>query len=100
MNIRENIDSHYKKSIMDKNSLITGTLRLVKSAIKDKDIAARSKGNNEGISDIEILSLLQNLIKQRKDSIDSFKVADRKDLIENADHLKRRLTILEKYDKS
>jgi len=82
MNIRENIDSNYKKSILDKNSAITGTLRLIKSAIKDKDIAVRSTGNNAGISDTEILSLLQNLIKQRKDSIDSFKVADRKDLIE------------------
>ena len=42
----------------------------------------RSSGNNEGISDKEILGLLQNLIKQRKDSIESFKTADRKDLIE------------------
>ena len=36
----------------------------------------------EEIKDQEILSLLQNLIKQRKDSIDSFKIANRQDLIE------------------
>ena len=82
MSIRENIDSKYKQSIKDKKPDITGTLRLVKSAIKDKDIDVRAIGNNEGISDKEILGLLQNLIKQRKDSIESFKAADRKDLIE------------------
>ena len=82
MSIREDIDNKYKQSIRDKNSDITNTLRLLKSAIKDKDIAARSNGNNDGISDKEILVLLQNLVKQRKDSIESFKLADRKDLIE------------------
>ena len=79
MNIRENIDRQYKQSIKNKNHNITNTLRLVKSAIKDKDIEVRAKANNEGISDQEILGLLQNLVKQRKDSIESFK--DRKDLI-------------------
>ena len=82
MSIREDIDNKYKQSMKDQNSDITNTLRLVKSAIKDKDIAARSNGNNEGIPDKEILWLLQNLVKQRKDSIESFKTADRKDLIE------------------
>ena len=49
--------------------------------LKIEDIACRSGDSSEGISDLEILSLLQNLIKQRKDSIDSFKVASREDLI-------------------
>ena len=48
------------------------TLRLIKSAIKDKDIASRTSVNKNEIEDSEILSLLQSLIKQRKDSIDSF----------------------------
>ena len=82
MSIRENIDINYKNSIKDKKPEITNTLRLVKSAIKDKDIAARTNGNDKGISESEILGLLQNLIKQRRDSIESFKIADRNDLIE------------------
>ena len=69
MSIREDIDNQYKQSIRDKNSDITNTLRLVKSAIKDKDISTRSASNKEGIGDSEILSLLLTLIKQRKDSI-------------------------------
>tara|TARA_Y100001970_G_scaffold141406_1_gene174039 strand:+ start:3299 stop:3763 length:465 start_codon:yes stop_codon:yes gene_type:complete len=82
MSIREDIENQYKKSIKEKNIDQTNTLRLVKSAIKDKDIAVRSDGVKNGISDQEILSLFQNLIKQRKDSIESFKTANRKDLIE------------------
>tara|TARA_Y100000741_G_C17903734_1_gene416378 strand:- start:46 stop:507 length:462 start_codon:yes stop_codon:yes gene_type:complete len=82
MSIREDIENQYKKSIKEKNIDQTNTLRLVKSAIKDKDIAVRSDGVKNGISDQEILSLFQNLIKQRKDSIESFKTANREDLIE------------------
>ena len=82
MSIREDIENQYKKSIKEKNIDHTNTLRLVKSAIKDKDIAVRSDGVKNGVSDQEILSLFQNLIKQRKDSIESFKIANREDLIE------------------
>ena len=69
------------KAIKAKKTNEINTLRLIKSAIKDKDIASRSGGKDNSIGDPEIVSLLQNLIKQRKDSIDSFKVADRDDLI-------------------
>ena len=82
MSIRETIEKQYKKSILEKNNVLTGTLRLLKSAIKDKDIEVRSSGIQEGIKDEEILALFQNLIKQRRDSIESFQKADRKDLVD------------------
>ena len=81
MNLRLIIEDKYKNAVKTKNTNEINTLRLVKSAIKDKDIAGRAHKKIEGIGDSEILSLLQNLIKQRKDSIESFKVASRKDLI-------------------
>ena len=81
MSLRYIIEEKYKNSIKIKNAEETNTFRLVKSAIKDKDIASRSKENKDEISNNEILSLLQNLIKQRKDSIESFKLAKREDLI-------------------
>ena len=81
MSLRVKIEEKYKEAIKNKKVAEINTLRLVKSAIKDKDIANRSQENKELISDSEILSLLQNLIKQRKDSIDSFKLASREDLI-------------------
>ena len=82
MSIREDIEKKYKQSLKERNVNLTNTIRLIKSAIKNKDIAARSLETKEEIKDQEILSLLQNLIKQRKDSIESFKIANRQDLIE------------------
>jgi len=81
MSLRLIIEEKYKTALKDKNISETNTLRLIKSAIKDKDIASRGANNKEGIADKEILSLLQVLVKQRKDSIDSFKQASREDLI-------------------
>ena len=82
MSIREDIEKKYKQSLKERNVNLTNTIRLIKSAIKNKDIAARSLETKEEIKDQEILSLLQNLIKQRKDSIEAFNIADRQDLIE------------------
>ena len=82
MSIREDIEKKYKQSLIEKKTNLTNTIRLIKSAIKYKDIEARGLGIKEEIIDQEILGLLQNLIKQRKDSIESFKIADRQDLIE------------------
>ena len=83
MSLRNNIDEDYKKAIKNKEQDKINTLRLIRSAIKDKDISARSSENKEGISDIEILNLLISLIKQRKDSIEQFQKASRDDLIKN-----------------
>ena len=82
MSIRGDIEKKYKQSLKERNVNFTNTIRLIKSAIKNKDIAARSLETKEEIKDQEILSLLQNLIKQRKDSIEAFNIADRQDLIE------------------
>ena len=83
MSLRNNIDEDYKKSIKNKDQQKIDTLRLIRSAIKDKDISSRTSENKEGVNDAEILSLLINLIKQRKDSIEQFQKAKRDDLIKN-----------------
>ena len=83
MSLRNNIDEDYKQSIKNKDQQKIDTLRLIRSAIKDKDISTRTSENKEGVNDAEILSLLINLIKQRKDSIEQFQKAKRDDLIKN-----------------
>ena len=83
MSLRNKIDEDYKHSIKNKDQKKIDTLRLIRSAIKDKDISFRTSENNEGINDSEILSLLLNLIKQRNDSIEQFQKAKRDDLIKN-----------------
>ena len=83
MSLRNKIDEDYKQSIKNKDQKKTYTLRLIRSAIKDKDISSRTSENKEGINDSEILSLLLNLIKQRNDSIEQFQKAKRDDLSKN-----------------
>ncbi len=80
MNLIEKIDQKYKNSIKEKDSNSINTLRLIKSAVKDKQISLRGKQDN--LNESDILSLLQLLIKQRKDSIEAFKKANRQDLID------------------
>tara|TARA_B100000029_G_scaffold505129_1_gene585287 strand:- start:1449 stop:1907 length:459 start_codon:yes stop_codon:yes gene_type:complete len=83
MNLRLQIEEKYKDSLKNKKNDVTNVLRLVISAIKDKDIESRTADNKDGINDEKIMILLQTLIKQRKDSIDSFQKAERQDLVEN-----------------
>ena len=58
MNLIDKIDENYKNAIKEKDSNSINTLRLIKSAIKDKQIAMR--GKQDDFNDIHILSLLQN----------------------------------------
>tara|TARA_Y100001935_G_scaffold249891_1_gene249173 strand:- start:376 stop:831 length:456 start_codon:yes stop_codon:yes gene_type:complete len=80
MDLKEKIDNQYKNSIKEKDTNSVNTLRLIKSAIKDKEISLRGKKDN--LDNEDILNLLQSLIKQRKDSIESFEKANRPDLID------------------
>ena len=81
MSLKDKIESHYNNSIKEKDSNSINTLRLIKSAIKDKEISLR--GKQDALTDSDVLSLLQSLVKQRKDSIEAFEKANRNDLIEN-----------------
>ena len=94
MSLRNKIDEDYKQTIKNKEKHKIDTLRLIRSAIKDKDIASRTSENKEGINDSEILSLLISLIKQRKDSIEQFQKAKREDLIQNE---KNEIEIIKEY---
>ena len=81
MSLKDKIESDYNNSIKEKDSNSINTLRLIKSAIKDKEISLR--GKQDSLTDSDILSLLQSLVKQRKDSIEQFQKAKRDDLIKN-----------------
>ena len=81
MSLKDKIESNYNNSIKEKDTNSINTLRLIKSGIKDKEISLR--GKQDSLTDSDILSLLQSLVKQRKDSIEAFEKANRNDLIEN-----------------
>ena len=81
MTIRENISKLLKEAMINKDITLTNTLRLIVAAVKDKDISARSKSNSEGINETEIITLLQNMIKQRNASIEMYIQGKRDDLV-------------------
>lgn len=78
--IRENLKKQLIDALKAKDENKVKTLRLITAAIKDKDIAARPSGNADGIDDTAILSLLQSMIKQRRESIDLYTKGGRAEL--------------------
>ena len=81
--LRDKIKLKLNECLKDQDKKSISTLRLVLAAVKDRDIAARSNGNNSGISDDEIKLLLQTMIKQRKESADIYEKAGRLELLES-----------------
>ena len=82
MPLRNDIENKLRISLKEKNKTRISTLRLILATIKDRDIAARSKDNKDGIKDEDIKQLLKKMIKQRNESIEIYKNNDRRDLLE------------------
>ena len=61
---------------------MTFPLRMVQAKLKDKDIEARGLGNPDGIDDQAVLSVLQGMVKQRRESIELYKQGNRQDLVD------------------
>ena len=82
MSKREEFNTALKTAMRSKDQVSLSTLRLITAAVKDRDIEARSKGKDDGITESEILSLLQSMVKQRQESSKTYKEADRPELAE------------------
>lgn len=80
--LREQITAALKDAMKNQQRRATGTLRLIIAALKDRDIAARGKGNTNGIEEQEILQMLQTMIKQRRESIEHYENGGRLELAE------------------
>lgn len=82
MDMRAQINSALKNAMKSKEAARLSTLRLINAAIKDKDIDARGKGNDDGVTDTEVLGILGNMVKQRKESARAYEEGGRLDLAE------------------
>lgn len=78
--LRERFSADLKEAIKAKESNRVSTLRLITAAIKDRDIAARSQDNADGVSDEDILGILARMIKQRQESARAYEEGGRLDL--------------------
>ena len=82
MSLKKQIDKKLNQALKAKDKNTYPTLRLVVSAIKDAEIAGRTKGQKE-MSDSDVTSILKKMIKQRNESCEVYKKAGRNELLEN-----------------
>jgi len=89
MTLKEQITEDMKTAMRAKDSERLGTIRLLLSAIKQKEVDERVV-----VDDVMAVAIVDKLIKQRKDSIEAFEKAERKDL---ADKEAAELVVLQAY---
>ena len=78
--LREKIKLSLDQNLKKRDEIATSTIRLILAAIKDHDIQFRTKKKGEQITDEDILNLLLNMIKQRKESVKIYTEAGRNEL--------------------
>ncbi len=92
--MRSKLNACMKQAMLDKEKNRLGTLRLINAAIKDRDIAARSEGNMDGVSDDDILGIMTKMVKQRIDSATTYEQAGR---VELAEQERSEIKIIEEF---
>ena len=88
--LAERIESDFKNALKQQNSLALGTLRMLKAAVKNKEIEKKV----QQLEEKDLLDVVQKQIKQRRDSIAEFEKANRQDLVKKE---KEEMTVLEHY---
>jgi len=77
--MREKLTESMKEAMKAKDSRRLSTVRLIQSAVKDRDIANRGVGKDAATDD-EILQILQKMVKQREESAKIYEDAGRAEL--------------------
>jgi uncharacterized protein YqeY len=90
MSLREKLDADLKASMLAKDSAKTSALRMIKAAVRNKEIDA----GHTTLDDAGMTQILVGLKKQREDSIKQYKEGNRQDL---ADKEQAELDILQAY---
>ena len=94
MGLRTRITDGIKTAMRDKDTARLSTLRLINAAVKDQDIAARGKGNADGVGDDELLAILGKMVKQRQESVRAYEEGGR---LELAEQERAEIAIIEDY---
>ncbi len=91
MTLREKIDADLKDAMRARDQVRVDTVRNIKSAIKYKEVEG---GEAKTIDEPAILKIIQNLIKQRKDSAEQFRTGNRPEMAEKEE---REAVLLQVY---
>jgi uncharacterized protein len=92
--LREELNDALKTAMKARDERTTQTLRMVLAGLKDKDIAARTKGVTTGIPDDEARTVMQNMVRQRRDSIAMYEKGGRADLVKQENE---EIAIIERF---
>ena len=88
--LKERIDADLKDAMRSKDELGTSVLRMLKSAVKYKEV----EPGGHALDDGGVLAVIQTLIKQRRDSVEQFRAGGRPEL---ADKEEREIAMLQSY---
>jgi uncharacterized protein len=80
MSLKKQIEEKLNQALKNKDKNTYPGLRLIISAIKDSEIANRTKDKKE-LSDSDIMAILKKMIKQRNESCEVYKKAGRQELL-------------------
>lgn len=80
--LRDRLNDALKDAMRAKDPATVSAMRLILAALKDKDIAARTRGDGSPLKDDEILSMLQSMVKQRRESVALYQQGGRDDLVQ------------------
>jgi len=94
MDMRTTISSALKEAMKAKDADRLSTLRLINAAIKDRDIAARTEGEDALVSDDTVLAILGKMVKQRQESARAYEEGGRLELAEKE---MNEIRIIEEY---
>jgi uncharacterized protein YqeY len=89
--LKDQLKKDLTDAIKSHNQVISGTLRMALTAITNEEVSGKE---SRELSDAEVLSVLTKEAKKRRESVDAYMQANRKDL---ADKESAELTVLEKY---
>ena len=78
--LRARFSDSLKAAMKAHDARAVSTLRMMLATLKNRDIAARDKGNTSGIDDGEINQMLQGMVKQRRESIALYEQGNRPEL--------------------
>ena len=78
--LRARFSESLKAAMKAHDARAVSTLRMILSSLKNRDIAARDKGNMTGIDDAEIAQMLQGMVKQRRESMTLYEQGKRPEL--------------------
>jgi len=94
MSLRQTIMDALKDAMRAKQERETGTIRMMIAKMRERDIEVRPSGNMDGISDAEIMSMLEGMVKQRRESITLYEKGNRPELAEQE---AAEIAIIEKF---